>query len=107
MPIIEINGKTLYPRERETILETLEREGYCVEYQCRQGYCGSCRLKFLQGEVAYLSSPLAYVRADELLSCCAIVRKDLKIVSEIFELSTVETGIYYPKNQKMLSEKSV
>ena len=32
-------------REGETLLEGLERHGYALEYQCRKGYCGTCRVR--------------------------------------------------------------
>lgn len=54
----------------ETLLEGLERQGYEVEYQCRSGYCGSCRTGLLDGEVEYLIEPLAYVNPGEVLPCC-------------------------------------
>lgn len=54
----------------ETMLEGLERQGYEVEYQCRAGYCGSCRTTLLDGEVSYLIEPLAYVNPGEILPCC-------------------------------------
>lgn len=54
----------------ETLLEGLERQGYEVEYQCRAGYCGSCRTVLLDGEVEYLTEPLAFLAPDEILPCC-------------------------------------
>ena len=54
----------------ETLLEGLERTGHRVEYQCRSGYCGSCRLKISSGSVSYREPPLAYVAPDEILACC-------------------------------------
>ena len=32
----------------ETLLTALERTGHAVEYQCRSGYCGACRLQLAQ-----------------------------------------------------------
>jgi glycine betaine catabolism B len=34
-----------------TVLETAEDNGVAIEYQCRQGYCGVCKLKLLAGNV--------------------------------------------------------
>ncbi|RRD91747.1 class I ribonucleotide reductase maintenance protein YfaE [Conchiformibius steedae] len=57
-------------REGETLLEGLERTGHAVEYQCRSGYCGSCRLRLVSGEVVYSEMPMAFVAVDEVLPCC-------------------------------------
>ena len=54
----------------ETLLEGLERTGHQVEYQCRSGYCGACRLTLKTGSVNYSTTPLAYLRQDEILPCC-------------------------------------
>ncbi len=39
--------------EHETILESALREGFAVPYGCRNGACGSCKGKILQGQVDY------------------------------------------------------
>lgn len=64
-------------KDGETLLEGLERTGHEVEYQCRQGYCGSCRLRIASGEVAYRGKPLAYVSRGEILACCAVAQSDI------------------------------
>ncbi|MDY0273037.1 MAG: class I ribonucleotide reductase maintenance protein YfaE [Advenella sp.] len=56
----------------ETLLEGLERTGHEVEYQCRSGYCGSCRTRLISGEVRYLSEPLAFMSPNEVLPCCCV-----------------------------------
>ncbi len=58
--------------EGETLLEGLERTCHEVEYQCRAGYCGSCRTHLVNGSVRYLSEPLAYIAKDEILPCCCV-----------------------------------
>lgn len=55
----------------ESLLEGLERTGHAVEYQCRSGYCGSCRTAIISGNVSYASPPLAFIAAGEILPCCA------------------------------------
>ncbi|GAA3527524.1 class I ribonucleotide reductase maintenance protein YfaE [Zobellella aerophila] len=57
-------------RAGETLLDGLERTGHEVEYQCRSGYCGSCRTPLLAGKVCYQEVPLACVAKDEILPCC-------------------------------------
>jgi ferredoxin len=57
----------------ESLLEGLERTGHQVEYQCRSGYCGMCRVPLVHGEVTYREQPLAFVNPGEILPCCCQV----------------------------------
>ncbi|ABE49493.1 class I ribonucleotide reductase maintenance protein YfaE [Methylobacillus flagellatus] len=68
---------------QETLLEGLERTGHEVEYQCRGGYCGLCRVRLLDGEVQYLEQPLAFIASDEILPCCCVPRSDLRVDCEL------------------------
>jgi glycine betaine catabolism B len=36
----------------QTVLEVAEEAGIPIEYACRQGYCGICKVKLLSGEVS-------------------------------------------------------
>lgn len=59
----------------ETLLDGLERHGYSLEYQCRKGYCGTCRVRMAEGAVDYPDGkPLAYLSRGEVLACCAVPR---------------------------------
>lgn len=85
------DGDILYPQIGETILETLERYGYYAEYQCRQGYCGHCRLKLQAGKIIYPQIPLAYVPTGEILACCAILKTDIQL-NECFVKAMTAVG---------------
>jgi len=78
--ILSFNGVEFVCNSDKTILENLESHGVCVEYQCRQGYCGACRKKVTLGKVNYISSPLAYLKNDEILICCSTIDNDLTIL---------------------------
>ncbi|MDK6202073.1 class I ribonucleotide reductase maintenance protein YfaE [Oligella urethralis] len=67
----------------ETLLEGLERQGYVVEYQCRAGYCGSCRTPLVDGQVEYLIEPLAYINPDEVLPCCCRPAPEARVDVEV------------------------
>ncbi|RWR01319.1 2Fe-2S ferredoxin [[Pantoea] beijingensis] len=62
-----------------SLLDTLESHNLCVEYQCREGYCGSCRTRLLKGEVCYVAQPLAFVQDGEILPCCCKAKGDIEI----------------------------
>ncbi|HBO38559.1 MAG TPA: 2Fe-2S ferredoxin-like protein [Pasteurellaceae bacterium] len=62
-----------------SLLSSLEQNDLPHEYQCRSGYCGSCRVKMKKGKVSYKVSPLAFVNENEILLCCCQVEQDLEI----------------------------
>ncbi|WP_027008647.1 class I ribonucleotide reductase maintenance protein YfaE [Conchiformibius kuhniae] len=70
MPRVRTADAEFELRDGETLLEGLERTGHAVEYQCRSGYCGACRVRLLAGEVVYSQTPMACVAAGEILPCC-------------------------------------
>jgi CDP-4-dehydro-6-deoxyglucose reductase len=70
----------------ETILEAGLRHGYTMPYSCRDGVCGACKGKILQGEVDYGNyQPFALndgEKADgQALFCKATPKSDLVIES--------------------------
>lgn len=81
--------------EGETLLEGLERTGHAVEFQCRSGYCGSCRTRLIDGNVRYLREPLAYVGRNEVLPCCCVPET----------MVSVEIGLKQEAEQVVLGEE--
>ena len=69
-PQVQTLQGVLHPHPGESVLETLERHGHHVEFQCRSGYCGACRTPLLAGKVHYAAVPLAFVSQGECLPCC-------------------------------------
>lgn len=67
------------PAHSRNLLETLEHHQVQIEYQCRSGYCGSCRLRLLKGEVSYHQQPLAFIQRGEILPCCCKAVGDIEI----------------------------
>tara|TARA_B110001454_G_C12598382_1_gene383370 strand:+ start:370 stop:627 length:258 start_codon:yes stop_codon:yes gene_type:complete len=77
---ITVEGCALvYLDQDKNILNTLERENIESHYHCRDGYCGACRCKLLKGAVSYPLAPLAFIREDEILTCCAQPASDIEI----------------------------
>lgn len=79
MSIITTTDRSFQLLTGESLLDGLERTGHEVEYQCRSGYCGMCRLTLLAGSVSYTEPPLAYVGQSEILPCCCTVAGDIRI----------------------------
>ncbi|HIH7591919.1 TPA: class I ribonucleotide reductase maintenance protein YfaE [Yersinia enterocolitica] len=67
------------PANSRNLLETLEYHQIPIEYQCRSGYCGSCRLRLLKGEVCYQQQLLAFIQTGEILPCCCQPKGDIEI----------------------------
>lgn len=91
MTIIITQDTIFTLQANETLLEALERTGHDVEYQCRSGYCGSCRLKLLNGLVTYPNPPLAFIGPYEILPCCCQVQTDLELECRLKVPDTAET----------------
>ena len=77
----------------ETVLEAALRQGYNLNYGCRNGACGSCMGKVLEGSVTYADRPRAALDSDDeadgqALFCQAIPTSDLII--EAFEIGAVK-----------------
>ncbi len=62
-----------------SLLEALEASRIPAEYQCREGYCGSCRMTLRKGKVGYRTKPLAFIQAGEILPCCCHPLTDIEI----------------------------
>ncbi|MDC0602101.1 class I ribonucleotide reductase maintenance protein YfaE [Aliiglaciecola sp.] len=67
---------------QKTILECLEQHKINVHYHCREGFCGACRTKLLNGQIDYVTDPLAYIDDDEFLPCCSVPLSNIEIKVE-------------------------
>lgn len=88
---IETTGHEFSINSDETVLEAAIRQGVHLPYGCRNGKCGKCMGKLLQGEVAYSEVPGALSDADKAdgmaLFCQAQAKTDL-----VIESREAETG---------------
>ncbi|MFY0641681.1 MAG: 2Fe-2S ferredoxin-like protein [Bermanella sp.] len=78
---VQVDGiaKPLAFHFASNLLESLEAQGIQLPYQCREGYCGGCRTDLLEGEVAYLQEPMAWINEGEILPCCCVPKTPLKL----------------------------
>ena len=53
------------------LLDFAEAHGLSPDYGCRNGVCGTCAVKLLQGAVSYVTAPAAEIAQGEALICCA------------------------------------
>ncbi len=90
---IRPSGHVFAARAGETVLEAALRQGFPLPYGCRNGACGSCKGRVLEGRVdqgAHQESALGAeeARAGLALFCCARAETDLVI--ECREISAVK-----------------
>jgi ferredoxin len=78
---ITVDGKVaeFIPDKHKTLLEALEQQGFEPHYHCRDGFCGACRCKLINGTIDYTQEPIAFIHAGEILTCCAIPTADIEI----------------------------
>lgn len=82
--IIKPSGQILNTEPGETILQTALREGFSLPYGCRNGSCGICKGKIIQGSVDYGQHNEETLteeekQAGEALFCCASPLTELVI----------------------------
>ena len=63
----------------KNLLEHLMNKNIPVEYQCKEGYCGSCRCRLEKGQVNKTQDSLAFTQKDEILLCCSKPDSDIEI----------------------------
>ncbi|BAU47078.1 CDP-6-deoxy-delta-3,4-glucoseen reductase [Sulfurifustis variabilis] len=81
---IEPSGHTFDVAGNETVLEAALRAGFTLPYSCRNGSCGTCKGKILEGEVDYGVYEAKALTQEEraagkALFCQAVPRSDLVI----------------------------
>ena len=81
---IRPSGHVFQAREGETVLEAALREGFMLPYGCRNGACGSCKGKVIEGTVDHGNSqdsvlPAAERARGNALFCQARAQSDLLI----------------------------
>jgi ferredoxin len=67
-------GAEFLVRPGETILEAGLRSGLALAFSCREGICGTCRLRKLSGEVAMQDNGGLFddeIEAGDILACCS------------------------------------
>lgn len=83
-PKINVAGKIVcYKNDKQTLLECLESAQVEVHYHCRDGFCGACRVKLIEGDISYpQGEPLAFVGEGEVLACCCVPVSDITLKIE-------------------------
>lgn len=74
--------KRFYLHEGETLLDGLLRTNQAVSFECRQGYCGTCKMRIAikRGEIKHTLPPLYHLADDEVLACCCVLSGVVEIL---------------------------
>ncbi len=85
---IEPLGRTIEVEEGQTILDASLRAGIYLPHACGQGYCATCKISVLDGEVDHGNASnfalMDYEREEgKALACCAKLEADTVIEVEI------------------------
>ncbi len=79
---IKIDNKIEFKYGMEfSLLDSIENQTLNIDYNCRAGFCGSCKCTLLSGEVNFIQpqTPLIPIKEDEILTCCCRPKTDLEI----------------------------
>lgn len=85
---VQPSGKEFTVEEGETVLAAALRNGIGLPYGCKNGACGTCKGKLLQGELVYGAHTTSALNPDEqargfALFCCSRPATDLVIEQRV------------------------
>ena len=83
---VQPSGRSFDADPGEAVLAAAIRHGIGLPYGCKDGACGSCKCKKLEGEVKHGPHQDKALSAEEeaagyMLSCCAVPQSDLVLES--------------------------
>ena len=85
--IVQPSGRTFSVDAGEAILPAAIRQGIGMPYGCKDGACGSCKCKKLEGTVVHGTHQAKALSAEEqaagyILTCCGVPHSDVVIESK-------------------------
>lgn len=80
------SGRSFSANAEETLLAAAIRQGIGLPYGCKDGACGSCKCKMLEGTVTHGAHQLKALSAEEeasgfILTCCGVAHSDVVLES--------------------------
>ena len=85
---IQPSEHQFYVESGETVLDAALRQGINLRYGCRNGACGACKGKILQGSISYDEQPIALEDSDveQNLALFCEAKPDTELVIEVEEV---------------------
>ena len=64
-----------------SLLDSIEAQKLDIDYNCRAGFCGSCKCELINGEVELIQtpSPVTPLKEGEILTCCCRPKSDIDL----------------------------
>jgi ferredoxin len=64
-----------------SLLDSIEGQSLDIDYNCRAGFCGSCKAQLINGEVTLIQepNPILPLKEDEILTCCCRPKTDIEL----------------------------
>ena len=83
---VQPSGRTFTAQADEALLAAAIRQGIGLPYGCKDGACGSCKCKKLEGTITQGTHQLKALSPEEaeqgfILTCCAVAHSDVVIES--------------------------
>jgi CDP-4-dehydro-6-deoxyglucose reductase len=83
---VQPSGRSFSVNPDEAILAAGIRQGIGLPYGCKDGACGSCKCKKLEGQVVHGAHQTKALSAEEeaagyVLTCCAVPQTDVVLES--------------------------
>lgn len=79
IPRVKVGNQTFYYQHESSLLDALEAQQIQAPYNCRAGYCGSCKARLLAGEVEYTDEGMVDLKEEEILTCICIPKTHIEI----------------------------
>ena len=80
---IASNGKVLQVPEDQSIVQVLWDNGFDVETSCESGLCGTCVVRYTEGEIDHRDMVLDDEEHEEFLTVCCSRAKSKRIVLDL------------------------
>ena len=77
---ITIEGEYIRGDNQRPILVQAEEVGVQVDYSCRAGVCGCCKMRLVEGDVSQPDMPALFPGENEeglVLACCCVPKGDV------------------------------
>ena len=64
-----------------SLLDSIEAQSLDIDYNCRAGFCGSCKCTLISGEIDFIQppNPIIPIAEDEILTCCCRPKTDIEL----------------------------
>jgi len=83
MPYLKYQGRDIYSREGESVLDAMLRHGISIPFSCRNGICHVCLQRCTQGTVPHVAQHGLSAELSEqgyFMACKCVPLADMEIV---------------------------